>query len=244
MRAILPPERESELKEEFFAGATHGFFVEVGAYDPEVLSQTFHLEQRGWSGVLVEPQPDCAARLKAQRKARVYAVACSSPANAGTTMRLHVADIFSSFAPELTTATTRSESAIDVPVMTLDAILADAGAPVPIDFLSIDIEGHEIPALDGFDLARWRPRLLLIEDLAMDLTLHRYLGRRGYRWVRRTGLNNWYVPADSAMRASLEGWLQFFRKYYLGRPFRHLREASRRVRLKLREGRTAKGRDG
>jgi FkbM family methyltransferase len=237
MRAILPPERESELKEEFFGHATQGFFVEVGAYDPEILSQTFHLEQRGWTGVLVEPQPDCAARLKAQRKAQVFAVACSSPANAGTTMTLHVADIFSSFAPELTTATTRAEGAIDVPVTTLDAILTEAGAPAPIDFLSIDIEGHEIPALDGFDLARWRPRLLLIEDLAMDTVLHRYLTRRGYRWVRRTGINSWYVPADSAMHVDLEGRLQFFRKYYLGRPFRHLREASRRIRQRLREGR-------
>jgi len=61
-----------------------------------------------------------------------------------------------------------------------------------------------------------------------DLTLHRYLVRQGYRWFRRTGINSWYVPAGSPERAGLFGKLQFLRKYYLGRPFRVLRDAKRR----------------
>lgn len=117
--------------------------------------------------------------------------------------------------------------------MTLDGVLQDAGASAPIDFLSIDTEGHEIEVLSGFDLARWRPRLILIEDLVLDRDLHRLLTGRGYKWVRRTGLNSWYVPADSAMAVSLEGYLQFIRKYYLGVPFRRLREALRRLRRRL-----------
>lgn len=230
MRAIFPPEVENDLKEEFFGRSAHGFFVEVGANDPALLSQTFHLEQLGWNGVLIEPQPDLAQRLREQRKARVFAVACSSPKNAGTTMALHLAGIHSSLDPALQTSTVRAEGAVAVPVRTLDDILAEAGAPPPIDFMSIDIEGHEIDALDGFDFAYWRPRLLLIEDLCMNMRLNRYLTGRGYRWVRRTGINDWYVPRDSDMRVDLEGRLQFIRKHYLGVPFRHVREATRRVR--------------
>ena len=206
MKAILPPEPESGLKEAFFDHASTGYFVDVGANDPHTWSQSFHLEQLGWTGVLVEPQPDLAEKLRARRKAKVYAVACSSPANAGKTMVLHLAGIYSSLDPGLSIATVGAEGAVDVPIMTLDAVLTDAGAPVPIDFLSIDVEGHEIDVLSGFDLARWRPRLILIEDLVLNLDLHRLLLSRGYKWVRRTGLNSWYVPADSAMGVSdLEG---------------------------------------
>ena len=68
MRAMFPPDMENELKEAFFDGACTGYFVEVGANDPEYLSQTWHLEQRGWTGVLVEPQPDLAAELKRRRR--------------------------------------------------------------------------------------------------------------------------------------------------------------------------------
>jgi FkbM family methyltransferase len=232
MKAILPPEPEERLKEEFF-GAGGGYFVDVGANDAEMWSQSFHLEQRGWSGVLVEPQPDLAAALHVRRKAKVYAVACSAPENVGKTMVLHLAGIYSSLDPNLSISTVLPEGAVEVPIMTLDAVLNDAGAPAPIDFLSIDTEGHEIEVLAGFDLTRWRPRLILIEDLVLDHRLHRLLTGRGYKWVRRTGLNSWYVPVDSAMDVSLEGRLQFVRKYYLGVPFRHLREALRRLRRRL-----------
>jgi FkbM family methyltransferase len=230
MRAMFPPDVENELKEAFFAGARTGYFVEVGANDPEYLSQTWHLEERGWTGVLVEPQPELAAELARRRRAKVYPVACSSPRQAGRTMALHLAGIHSSFDPDLNISTTRAEGAVEVPVKTLDEILVDAGAPAPIDFLSIDIEGHEIEALEGFDFARWRPRLILIEDLAMNLAVHRCLTAHGYKWMRRTGLNSWYVPADASVEIGLFARWQFFRKHYLGVPFRHLREASRRIR--------------
>lgn len=233
MKAILPPEPEERLKEEFFGGANSGYFVDVGANAPEKDSQSFHLEQLGWCGVLVEPQSDLAARLRERRKAKVYAIACSAPENAGKTMTLHLAGVYSSLDPSLSISTVLPEGAVEVPIMTLDGVLKDAGAPSPIDFLSIDTEGHEIEVLSGFDLAHWRPRLILIEDLVLDHRLHRLLTGRGYKWVRRTGLNSWYVPADAPMEVSLEGRLQFIRKYYLGVPFRHLREALRRLRRRL-----------
>ena len=93
-----------------------------------------------------------------------------------------------------------------------------------------EAEGLEIDVLRGLDLKRWHPRLIRIEDLAMNLSLHRYRRSRGYKCMRRTGLNSWYVPHDSPVTAALKGRLQFVRKQDLGLPFRHLREASRRLR--------------
>jgi FkbM family methyltransferase len=240
MRAILPPDDEARLVREFFGGAA-GYFVEVGANDPKLLSQSFHLEERGWTGVLVEPQPALAEKLRQQRSAKVYAVACSSPANSGKSMTLNLAGIHSSLDPNFFVFTVRSESTIEVPVKTLDEILIDAQAPAPLDFVSIDVESHDIEVLDGFDLAHWEPKLLLMEDVVLNLRLHRYLESRGYKWVRRTGINSWYVPAAAPVEVSLVGKLQFFRKYVLGVPFRNLREALRRVRSRLaeRKGRSA-----
>lgn len=228
--AIFPYEAEIALKEAFFAGASTGYFVEVGANDAQLHSQTWHLEQRGWSGVLIEPQPDLAENIRQRRAAKVYAVACSSPSNAGTTMLLNVAGAHSSLQEGFFVFGMTRQGIIEVPVRTLDEVLVDAKAPTPVDFMSIDVEGHEIDVLDGFDIARWQPRLLLIEDHAMNTRLHRALVARGYKWIKRTGLNNWYVPAASPLQVGMLGRWQFFRKYYLGTPFRHLREASRRLR--------------
>lgn len=231
--AIFPPQDEARLVREFFELAP-GFFVDVGANEPQKESQTWHLEQVGWTGVLIEPQPDLAEELRRQRKGQVFAVACSRPEHAGRSMRLHVAGAFSSFSANLAVTGVRAERAIDVPVRTLDDVLEEAQAPAPLDFLSVDVEGHEIEVLRGFDFGKWRPRLVLLEDHVVDLGKHRFMQSAGYRLVRRTGLNGWYVPKERATALGAFGRWQILRKYYLALPFRMLRDAKRRWRDRIR----------
>jgi len=234
MTAIFSYGVENELKEQFFGRAAHGFFVDVGANDPVDGSQTWHLERLGWDGVLVEPQRNLAEKLRQRRRAKVYAVACSSPENAGKTMTLNLAGIQSSLNPNFFVPDMVRAGASEVPVMTLDQVLVNANAPTPIDLVSIDVESHEIDVLRGFDLRRWRPRLILIEDIVLNRRLHRYLASHGYKWVRRTGLNGWYIPIDQPFSISLFGHLQFIRKYYLGVPFRVMREILRPIRYRAK----------
>lgn len=104
MRTVFQQEDESELKRSFLSGSNRGYFVEVGANRPKALSQTFDLEQRGWTGVLVEPQPDLADELRRWRSAKVFANACSSRANSGSRMTLHLAGGHSSFDRKLNLA--------------------------------------------------------------------------------------------------------------------------------------------
>jgi len=230
MRAIFRADEHDRLMREFFAHTKAGFFVDVGAAHPHVNSQSWPFEQAGWSGVLVEPRPEFAEALRRDRRAAVFEVACSSPGNAGRTMPLNLAGGHSSLNRNLVIAALQAQGQVDVSIRTLDDILAEAQAPVPIDLVSIDVEGHEQDVLAGFDLDRWRPRLILIEDHVLSLDLHRTLQQRGYKWVRRTDLNGWYVPADAPMRVGLLGRLQFIRKYYLGMPARRVRDAVRHIR--------------
>jgi FkbM family methyltransferase len=226
---MFPSNVETKLVQEFFQSDS-GYFVDVGANDPEDGSQTFHLEQLGWTGVLIEPQPDLAGRLSRERRAKVYPIACSTPKNSGQLMPLQLAGAYSSLNAQLQVVNAENKGTIDVPTRTLDEVLFDAHARAPIDFLSIDVEGHEINVLQGFDFARWRPRLILVEDHVLNRKLHYFLKGRDYIWMRRTGLNSWYVPVSSKIGLGIYGQLQFIRKYYLGVPARQFRQFSRRIR--------------
>ena len=146
------PNHEMRLVGAFF-GDIKGYFVEVGANEPRERSQTWFLEQAGWTGVLVEPQPDLAVELRTKRKARVFEVACSSPENAGRNLSFHVAGPLSSLDRHHMAPGAMPERVISVPVRTLDSILTEADTPVAFDFLSTDVEGHEIEMLRGFDVA-------------------------------------------------------------------------------------------
>jgi FkbM family methyltransferase len=233
MRTVFPYQAENELKAEFFGASPTGFFIEVGANAPIEGSQSWQFEQAGWNGVLVEPQPDLAAALMAKRRVKVVAAACSSPQNAGHAMTLYLLGPHSSLKPELAVTGVQPRAAIKVPVRTLDDILEEAGAPCPIDFVSIDVEGHEVDVLSGFDIGRWQPRLILMEDHVSSLDAHRRVTRAGYALIRRTGPNGWYVPQALAPRIGL-GRLQLMRKYYLALPVRKLRDKKRRLRDRWR----------
>ncbi|MGV3632972.1 MAG: FkbM family methyltransferase [Pseudorhodoplanes sp.] len=234
MAAVFKPEFEAPLVREFFRDRSRGYFVEVGANDPKKDSQSWHLEQAGWTGILVEPLPDLAAELRRQRTAQVFEVACSSPDRAGQVMRLHVAGPFSSFDPNLAVTGMRADRVIDVSVRTLDDVLNEGKAQVPIDLMSVDVEGHELEVLSGFDFAHWKPRLVLLEDHVSSLDKHRFMLRSGYTLIRRTGLNGWYVPREDAPPMNLLGRWQIIRKYYLALPFRMFRDARRRLRDRIR----------
>jgi FkbM family methyltransferase len=227
MTSAANPQRpgENDLVWQYFASRRDGFFVEVGANEPHAGSQTWFFEERGWSGILVEPQSRLSRRLREARpRSRVFQVACAAPGHPPE-MPFHVAENsgHSSLAKNLIDPDTRYLETEMVRMMTLDAVLAEAGNP-RIDFISIDVEGTQLDVLRGFDLRRHRPALLLLEDHLHNLKVHAHIRGQGYRLVKRTGLNNWYIPGDLpfTMTTPLER-LRLWKKVWANTPFRKLR---------------------
>jgi FkbM family methyltransferase len=231
---------EKQLVWEFFSRKCEGFFVEVGANDPHSGSQTWLLEQNGWSGVLVEPQAALCEKLRRERRnSKVFQVACSGPEREGeASLYIGAQDGISTLEPQRDSHGTQFVGTERVRITTLDKVLSEAGA-IKIDFLSLDVEGYEIEVMRGFDFEKYQPSLILIEDGVRTLDKHRFLKRQGYRLVKRTTLNNWYIPKNQPFRTTF--WLErleLYRKMYLGLPFRKLTLLRRRRRAKRRAAAT------
>ena len=202
---------EDKLLARIFAGKTHGVCVEVGAHDGVGFSNSLLFEKKGWNCILVEPNPDLCARIKVNRTAQLFE--CAASGNNGTaTLKVGGEDYLSTiendgFATERLSSESGEPRTLTVQTRTLDALLEESGLH-PIDFVSIDVEGHEASVLKGFDLARWRPRVLVLENNG-DLDepeVKAITSRAGYRRVFQTGwLNNWYVHRDDA---ELNGFLK------------------------------------
>ena len=224
--AINPGGRETEkqLLLEYLhtkVGA-HGFYVDVGANDPFEYSQSHMLEERGWDGMCIEPQPRFAAALRQTRKAMVVQKACGAPGCMGQKLPLTVLGATAALEPGRVFSTYHADDRFDVEMDTLDNILDEHGVGA-VDFLSLDVDGYEPEVLMGFTATRYKPKLILIEDHLFNFRKHRALTTAGYKWVRRTGVNNWYVPVNESFAVSAFGRLQLFRKAYVGMPFRNLK---------------------
>lgn len=218
---------------EYFGRKRDGVFLEAGANDPVHISQTYLLEQQGWTGALVEPVPECCDRLRPGRPgSRVFQNALGAPDQRGM-LRLAIPDGLSALASGLTDGAQPNpgERVIEAPFITLTEVLDQAGI-TRLDYLSLDLEGMELSALKGLDFSRHAPKLIIVEDRLDNLSRHRFLLRAGYKLVKRNGSNNWYIPSADPFPVSIGTRLRLFRKMYLSLPFRWFRGWSRRVRGK------------
>ncbi len=181
-----------------------GFWIDVGAAEPEALSVTRAFHDRGWSGINVEPNPMLFAGLAAARASDVN-LAVALAALPGR-RRFHViGDTGLSCLDDDVAARHREagfETAeIEVEVDTLAAICRRHAAG-DIHFLKIDVEGAEAEVIAGGDWQRFRPWIVLAEatsPLAQDRTHGAWeslLLEAGYRFVWFDGVNRFYVARE------------------------------------------------
>jgi FkbM family methyltransferase len=231
--AVFRAEEETWLLNQFFADTKHGIFIDIGANEPES-AVSLELFKRGWRGLVVDPIPSNATKLEAAGfDVWCGAVTTEEMAKAGET-KFHVAGgergRKSSLDAELIDPLLEITEIV-VPLITLQNLIAKMDVE-SIQLLAIDVEGCERDVLstlpNGFHID-----LILVEDWARNTLLHQDLVSRGYRRVRRTGYNSWYVPSNSDFRVSLLGKLHLTAKLNWFAPIRQRRFDRKRVRAQL-----------
>ncbi len=179
-----------------FRGKTDGFYVDVGANDPVADSVTMLFYQRGWRGVNVEPAPGVYERLAGQRVRDINLNVGLSDREGMLTFHDVASNQGLSTLDDGLAARYRAEGMTLVerviPVTTLARVCEREVGDRPVDFMKIDVEGHECEVLAGADWDRWRPRVLIVEstsperwDTAMEAA--------GYHLCHFDGINYYLV---------------------------------------------------
>jgi FkbM family methyltransferase len=217
--------REDEILDRFFEGKSSGCCVEVGAHDGVTLSTTLYFETIGWKCLLIEPIPEFIEKIRRKRTCAVYDCAASSEEGDATFFVTENAEALSTLAiTEDQKKRIATEKApireIRVKKRTLDSILMQSGF-TEIDFITIDVEGHELDVLHGFTIEKHSPRIIIIEDNTgqVDREVPRFMECKGYCNFLRTGVNDWYakqsdkhlVNSGEVRRLRLERHQAYFR---------------------------------
>jgi FkbM family methyltransferase len=188
-----------------FKDRKNGFYVDVGANDPDVKSVTKYFYRAGWRGINIEPIPELVEKLNKSRPEDTNkGVAISDKSGELTFYKgLGGASGLSTLSPKIA-ASHRARgfqfTTIKIPVMTLNAVLDEHAKDQPeITFMNVDVEGFEKQVFSGIDFKRYHPLIILAEStapLTEDPTHQPWEGLligNGYIFALDDGLNRYYV---------------------------------------------------
>lgn len=183
-----------------------GTYLDIGAHDPVVGSNTFLFYLRGWRGVTIEPTVE---NFEGHRRARPrdvqldYAISDECGLRTFFECTERSVSTLDPVEADLRRRGGQGVAARMVPVMTVRALVESDSLPpwlgVP-DLLSIDVEGHERAVLEGcpFD-AGWLPRVLVLEACrpCTAVPCHEdwdgIIIAHGYQHVETAGVNRIYI---------------------------------------------------
>ncbi|WP_176456637.1 FkbM family methyltransferase [Bordetella genomosp. 4] len=183
---------------------SEGFYIDVGANDPETDSVTKLFYDRGWHGINIEPLQQHLKKLRADRP-RDINLGCGAGAEPGQ-LKIWESNV-RGWATMDAEVAARHEAEGNkgqwhtVDVRTLADICAEHG-PADIHFLKIDVEGFEYEVLRGMDFTRFRPWIVVAEATLPNSRIESYaqwetlLLQAGYLHAYSDGLNRFYVANE------------------------------------------------
>lgn len=184
-----------------------GFYIDVGANDPEQHSVTKAFYQRGWHGINIEPLPSFRAAFLAQRPRDLTLTVAAGAAEGAITL-FDVTDVngwASTDAGVAAAHRAEGHSVVEqtVPLRTLASIWREH-VRGPVHFLKIDVEGGEGEVLRGMDWQACRPWIVVVEATLPNSRISNHaswealLTTHGYRYCYFDGLNRYYVADERA----------------------------------------------
>lgn len=182
----------------YFKPNYRGFFVDVGAHHPFRFSNTYSFYQRGWRGINIDAKPGTKKMFDRARPNDTNLEFGIAAEEGSLTFYLFDEPALNSFSKEL--SNDRHEQTPykivgtqSVPVHRLSKVLEEhLPAGQQIDFLTVDVEGLDVEVVESNDWERFRPTMVVVEDLDLDLQnltqspIYNSLASRDYQLVGKT----------------------------------------------------------
>ena len=184
------------IADDFFKNKSKGIYIDVGCHHPFLNNNTYRLYKKGWSGINIDLDFNTVDMFNFFRSSDLNIEAAVSDKN-------EERDFF--FFHNRSAVNTLSEKSgikakevKKIQTTTLNTLIENSKfKDSKINYVSIDVEGHELNVLRGFNLKKYKPDLIILEFIdpnikefyqqnvksIMDSNLYQYMIDNDYKFV-------------------------------------------------------------
>lgn len=177
-----------------------GFYVDVGALHPDIISNTKFFYKKGWHGINIDALPGSMKKFNKRRKRDINIEAVISNNNKECDFYIFKERALNTISSELANKCINNgeklEKIVKTKTKTLKNILDEYASDIKhIDLMSIDVEGVDLEVLKSNDWDKYRPTFILIECAEFDLSrptefeVFNYLKGLNYKLISKINVN-------------------------------------------------------
>jgi FkbM family methyltransferase len=155
----------------FYKNKFGGFFVDVGCSNPISINNTYLLyKNKNWNGINIDLDQKNIDLFNLVRKKDINIKAAISSGKFKKKIYFyHSKSSINTIEKKISNyQKAKVSKIINVNTVSLNSLLIENKIK-KIDFLTIDVEGHEINVLNGFDIKKYSPSLVVIEFLDLKM---------------------------------------------------------------------------
>ena len=193
-------EGEDMILNRFFENKQNGFYVDVGAHHPKRFSNTYNFYAKGWTGINIDAMPKSMDVFNIERPNDINLEIAISNQKGELTYYMFNEPALNTFSE---TEAQKKDGLLNYKIVerkdvkthplneVLDKYLENNQK---IDFMTIDVEGLDLEVLETNNWEKYRPTIVLVEDLnktpLLDLPfkskLYKYMNGNNYTLVAKT----------------------------------------------------------
>jgi FkbM family methyltransferase len=193
--------QDEVLYNNFFKNIKNGYFVDIGAFDGVIYSNSLFFEELGWDGICIEPNPEKFKILKSKRTCECVECAISDKKefteffqikDEGTSTLSGLVNEFSEQAIKRINDNLNDDQCFDY--ITVECkLFEDVVKNTNIDYLSLDTEGNELKILKSIDFEKYNIKIMTVENNDYNNIIMNFLIPRNYKFVGRLGCDEVYI---------------------------------------------------
>ena len=182
---------EDKLVEQLLPNGVHSF-IDIGANDGVLFSNTYKFAKNGAQGLCVEPSPSAYKKLQLNHLFNKRVSCINSAISNANGKVLLQEDGYESTLSRIVTKST--QTSIEIPCYTMLNILSKFPNFRKVDIISIDVEGHEYEVLEGMPITDFFTKLIIIEsDKSQIEELKKLNFFKQYNPVISNGINTFFI---------------------------------------------------